>query len=222
MVSTISPNFTNSIAENLFTIVFLGKTGVGKSTTINQLFGFNWDTDNAVACTKEPQVAILNQLQYSYLPYFQVRVVDMPGIGESIEADELYMPYYQHWLPKTHSLVWVTQADTRAYKRDQIFLNKLIPLFHSSIELTIGLNKLDQLGVDEGESSFNINLNKPSQAQLRLLPEKIDDVYKIFNEVISGALPFERTQIIPYTSVYKWGLENFKSNIFSTTYSNAL
>ncbi|WP_207714160.1 GTPase [Scytonema sp. UIC 10036] len=220
-MSTIYPISTNSIIENPFTIVFFGKTGVGKSTTINQLFGFNWDTDNAVACTKEPQVAILNQLQYSDLCCFQVQVVDMPGIGESIEADEFYMPYYQYWLPKAHSLVWITQADTRAYKRDQIFLNKLIPLFHSSLLFTVALNKIDQLGVDEGERSFNIDLNEPSQAQFRLLPEKIDDVYKIFNDIISGIFPFSKTQIVPYTAVYKWGLENFKSSILSTAYSNA-
>jgi len=42
------------------TVLFFGKTGVGKSSTLNALFGLNWATDDAVACTKEPQLAYLD------------------------------------------------------------------------------------------------------------------------------------------------------------------
>ena len=139
----------------------------------------------------------------------------MPGIGESLTDDETYMPYYEEWIPQTHSLVWVTQADTRAYKRDEIFLTKLLPLFQPSLFLVVALNKIDCLGVDEGEKPFNVERGEPSEAQLNRISEKIEDVYSIFQGALNGKVGFEKEQIIPHTSVYGWGLDNLKTKIFT-------
>jgi len=197
------------------TVLFFGKTGVGKSSTLNSLFGLNWATDNAIACTKEPQIAYLDYSHYAGFSYQQVRVVDMPGIGESLTDDETYMPHYEEWIPQTHSLVWVTQADTRAYKRDEIFLTKFLPLFQTSLFLIVALNKIDCLGVDEDEKPFNLERGEPSEAQLNRISEKIEDVYRIFQGALNGKVSFEKEQIIPHTSVYGWGLDNLKTKIFT-------
>ncbi len=201
--------------KDKLTVVFFGKTGVGKSSTLNALFGLNWATDNAVACTKKPQFFDLNTSNYAEFPYQQIRVVDLPGIGESLTGDKKYMAYYKKWIPQADSLVWVTQADTRAYKRDEIFLKKLKPLFKPSLFLIVALNKIDYLGVYEGEKPFDIERGEPSNNQLKLIPEKIDDVYGIFQNAIDGKVIFGKNQIIPYTSVYGWGLEKIKLTIFS-------
>jgi uncharacterized protein len=208
---------TNQADTATLTVLFFGKTGAGKSSTLNKLFGLNWATDNAIACTKEPQFALLDSSYFSDLniPYKEIRVVDMPGIGESLSADETYLPFYEEWIPQTHSLVWVTQADTRAYKRDQIFLLKLSSLFSPSLFLTIALNKIDYLGTDEEEQPFNVEEGKPSEDQLKRIPEKIEDIYTIFNDVIGQHLSFERKQIVPYTSAYGWGLQDLKTKIIT-------
>ncbi|RMH76217.1 MAG: GTP-binding protein HSR1, partial [Cyanobacteria bacterium J007] len=111
--------------------------------------------------------------------------------------------------------VWVTQADTRAYKRDEIFLKNLKPLFKSSLYFIVALNKIDCLGVYEGEHPFNIDNREPSESQIRLIPEKIDDVYGIFQGAINGKVIFEKKQVVPYTSVYGWGLEHLKIKVLS-------
>ncbi len=201
--------------SQIFTVVFFGKAGSGKSSTLNKMFDLELKTDSAMACTKEPEPIILSRTIHKKLPLEQVRVVDMPGIGESLEADKMYMPFYEKWIPLAHSLVWVTQADTRAYKRDQIFLMNLIPLFHSSLFLTIALNKIDCLGVDTGESGFDTNLCEPSPAQLKLVPEKIDNVYSIFQEIIEEHFSFETTDVIPYSAFYNWGIQNLITKILT-------
>lgn len=215
MTDTIVPFISPDI--EVLTVLFFGKCGVGKSSTLNKLFGLNWATDNAVACTKEPQYALLDSSHFDDfgVSYKQLRVVDMPGIGESLSADETYLPFYEEWIPQAHSLVWVTQADTRAYKRDQIFLLKLSSLFNPCLFLTIALNKIDYLGIDEEEKPFNIEQGKPSEDQLKRLPEKIEDIYGIFNDVVGQSLSFERSQIVPYTSAYGWGLQNLKTKIIT-------
>jgi predicted GTPase len=139
----------------------------------------------------------------------------MPGIGESLSADEAYLSFYEEWIPQADSLVWVTQADTRAYKRDQIFLLKLSPLFRPSLFLTIALNKIDYLGVDEGQQPFNAEQGIPSEDQLKRLPEKIDDIHRIFSTVVDQHLTFEKNQIVPYTSIYGWGLQDLKTKIIT-------
>ena len=77
----------HTLNDEIFTVVFFGKTGAGKSTTLNKLFGLELDTDHAVACTKEPKAIILSRSEHQYLPLEQIRVVDMPGIGKSLEAE---------------------------------------------------------------------------------------------------------------------------------------
>jgi predicted GTPase len=205
------------LGSEVLTILFFGKCGVGKSSTLNKLFNLDWATDDAVACTKEPQWTSLDlsHPDYNNISYKEIRVVDMPGIGESLSADEAYLSFYEEWIPKADSLVWVTQADTRAYKRDQLFLLKLSPLFRPSLFLTIALNKIDYLGVDEGQQLFNTEQGIPSEDQLKRLPEKIDDIYSIFSTVVDQHLTFEKNQIVPYTSIYGWGLQDLKTKIIT-------
>jgi predicted GTPase len=234
------------LEKDRLTVVFFGKTGVGKSSTLNALFGLNWDTDHAISCTKKPQFIDftvgsrpkivcfalflliknglhrlsllllkhhLDTLKYDDFPYQKLRVVDLPGIGETPTADRKYMAYYKKWVTQADVLVWITQADTRAYKRDEIFLKKLKLFFKKSLFLILAINKIDGLGVYAGEQGFDIDKREPSPDQLRLIPEKIDDIYGVFHNALDGQIIFERSQVVPYTSVYSWGLDKLKTII---------
>lgn len=81
--------------------------------------------------------------------------------------------------------------------------------------MTIALNKIDYLGVDEGQQPFNTEQGIPSEDQLKRLPEKIDDIYSIFSTVVDQHLNFQKNQIVPYTSIYGWGLQDLKTKIIT-------
>lgn len=194
----------------------MGKTGVGKSSTLNSLFKLNSETDHSVACTKKPLIFFANDPELErYTAFPMTRIVDMPGIGESILADNEYMAFYTEWIPYANSLVWVTQADTRAYKRDQLFISKLLPFVSPGIIFTLALNKVDCLATDINQDGFNFNIQAPSSDQLKNLSEKIDDIYTVFRVVLGDNVEFKTSDIIPYTSSFGWGINDLKQQILT-------
>jgi predicted GTPase len=197
-----------------FTTVFFGKTGVGKTTTINALFGTRWATDHAKACTTEPAVEVLDRARFPGLTAESHRVVDLPGIGESLEADESYFPFYLTWASAADRLIWITQADTRAYKRDELFLERLRGCFRPHLEFILCLNKIDSLGVDEGLAGFDQERRQPSAGQLAHLPVKIADVHGLFSEALAGRVRLREENILPCSVKFDWGLHAVRQLFF--------
>lgn len=201
-------------AMSVETALVFGKTGVGKTTTLNALFGFRWRTDHAVACTDRPTVRLITHQEYPRL-LKPVQVVDLPGIGESLAKDEEYWPFYAEWIPRADRLLWITQADTRAYKRDELFLSRLMGMFKPTMRLTIGLNKADCLGVEEGCDGFDHSRRQLSNAQTSQLPAKLDDVFSLFARTLDGCLEFGAEDIVPYSASSGWGIAGLRQLFFT-------
>src|SRR5579871_6020839 len=108
-----------------FTTVVLAKTGAGKTTTLNRLTGLDWATDPVVACTTRPAEVTLTRAAHPRLNRPAHRLIDLPGLGESREADRKYLPWYREWAGRADRVLYLIQADTRAYKQDQIMLSAL-------------------------------------------------------------------------------------------------
>ncbi len=78
-----------NIEVHPLTIANFGQTGTGKTSLSNALFGVNWRTDYAVACTQT-----VTKYQGKMLPEisqgkdFTWQLCDTPGVGESEYADE--------------------------------------------------------------------------------------------------------------------------------------
>lgn len=184
------------------TIVILGKRGVGKSTTLNYLFGFALATDPAAECTTAP----FPQLVTSPLRE-QVRVVDMPGIAATVRSFQRYRRYYRHWLRRADVVVWITQANVRAYKQDQIFFRDFSRYVRPDTRLVLALSKFDTqvdgLGEHQGIAA----------ADRGLLDRKIADV-------TAEILPYtwasgDLVSVVPYSVAKKWNIEQLRSVIFA-------
>ncbi|MFZ4778146.1 MAG: GTPase, partial [Terrimicrobiaceae bacterium] len=96
------------------TICLFGQIGAGKSSLCNALFGEEKFEISAIeACTQGPQhgevVAGKNK----------IKIIDMPGVGESHSADEKYQLLYLEVMKDADLVIWALKADSRAYASDQ-------------------------------------------------------------------------------------------------------
>src|SRR5437763_13171034 len=69
-------------------IAVIGKTGVGKTSTINSLFGTDWKISHVRAATKEEQVFIYEGGRG------RLKISDLPGFAEDIDTEERYRKIY--------------------------------------------------------------------------------------------------------------------------------
>ncbi len=80
-------------------VVFIGKTGYGKSTTLNCLLGKDiFETDDIRSCTKESDYALLITNNKGIV------FCDLPGIGETRDADTKYRNEYYQFTKVSHPL----------------------------------------------------------------------------------------------------------------------
>jgi small GTP-binding protein len=100
----------------------MGKTGGGKSSLCNALFGQDVaEVDDIAACTRYPQEYTL-----AYKNGKGIALIDVPGVGESLGRDQEYAELYQRLLPELDLILWVVKADDRALSIDQQVFNSVI------------------------------------------------------------------------------------------------
>jgi hypothetical protein len=180
--------------ENTRVVVFMGKTGAGKTSTINSLFGLSWPTDNAVACTGSPMMAVVQT------GHRRVLVVDMPGIAESVDADAKYAAYYRYYFPRANHIVWVLQADTRSYAADQQSMCSLVNCLRENASLTFAVNRIDQIGAGD----WDVDTNSPSPWQAAAMAEKQSQVNDLFEWITDGKIS---TAIACVSASTRYGIE---------------
>ncbi len=181
-------------------LAIIGESGVGKSTTLNALFNAGAIVGHSRATTKNADdfsVAIFDH----HGNRGDIRVLDLPGLGESIQSAARLAEIYASALPQADAILWVHPANDRMLEFTQ---TKLVELFQGRLSehagrLVFGLNKAD----DMQPKDWRYHANIPSDTQI----ENLQDAENNFSQLISRALPSGSTvRVTTYSATQRYNL----------------
>lgn len=178
------------------TVVFIGKTGYGKSSTINALSGLACMQTSAVAgCTREPASIELKVRDHQYLS-----LIDLPGIGESEALDAQYFSLYSRILQAADAVVYLLRADTRDYSIDERALSTLFDE-QTRARLVVALNCCDKV------EPISRSALAPTPEQLVRIREKVAFIERSFD--VHG-------RVVPISADTVWNLPALAGAISAT------
>lgn len=170
-----------------------GKTGVGKSSLCNALFGQDICAISDVsACTRDPQEILLTIGDSGQ----GIKLIDVPGVGEDRKRDDEYDALYKKLLPELDLIFWVFKGDDRANASDEDFYKRLIrPYVDEGKPFIAVINQVDKI---EPFREWNETENAPGIKQLKNIKEKCSHV--------ANFLKLPVTQVIPVSANERYGL----------------
>ena len=125
-------------------VIAIGKSGYGKSTTLNALIGEPaFETNDTQGCTRTMQSA-----EYSFPTCdenFNFSLADLPGIGENPELDKGYIDLYRVAINKSHVVIYFLKADQRDYSIDEWAFSRLFQASEDKRKVILVLNAIDKV-----------------------------------------------------------------------------
>lgn len=181
-------------------IAVIGKTGVGKSSTINALFGSTLAVSHTKSCTQLEEVVKVKRGAKSLI------VFDMPGLLEDIDADEVHKETYAKVIPQCDVAVWVLDAADRAIAEDQKMLRDVVGPAKPDLlaRLVIGLNKVDEIQPGEWIGPANI----PSRTQKESIERRIADITQ---KLLKVCPDLKADRIVPYSALRRYRLTKLRN-----------
>jgi predicted GTPase len=154
--------------------IFIGKTGYGKSTTLNKICSQEFfKTDDINSCTKTLFSA---EYRFHARKNYYFSLCDLPGIGESINSDKAYLGYYSEMLKKSHCVIYVMRADQRDYSKDLEILKPMLGSKLHKNKIMLAVNFIDKIEPVSRSSPY-----KPSEEQLENIKKKLLAIHKTFS-----------------------------------------
>lgn len=190
-----------------YNICFLGRTGNGKSSLINNLFGLSLPTDPLVSCTKTlSSTTILSQGKSNY---DAITVFDTPGIGE-FSSVVPYQKYYEHSVNQSHCIVLVTTLDRTDAPAQRLLLSLKDFIEHGKdVRFVIALNHIDSR-VTVGSADdvvWDDVANMPTPCRLAQIEQRIEEIKRKFD---GKFLPFD---VVPVCAIRQYGISELMKKI---------
>lgn len=151
-----------------------GKTGAGKSSLCNAIFGQHiCEIGDILACTRNPQDVLLNMGGNG------IKLIDVPGVGESTERDEEYAKLYSKLLPELDVVLWLIRADDRALATDERFYRDIVkPHIDQNKPFFFVISQVRKINPDK---EWNEETNEPGPTQSANVEQKIKAVTEQFD-----------------------------------------
>jgi predicted GTPase len=187
------------------TVLFFGKTGAGKTTLINALFGLRLYTDNTQAATRALQRVPVELVYGSADTAISLTVVDVPGFAESQAADDRHRELYADTVPLANHIVWAIQAHPRVFKPDQLALLSLRGLIPTTTRLTVAMTHVDTIGPNDWDKSEN----RPSPDQAKSIAEQVDNILR----KLSAIYPLTADDVFPCSPTKVYGIDEIRQRV---------
>lgn len=188
----------NGILSYQPSVGVFGKTGAGKSSLCNAVFGKDvCEISDIAGCTRKPQEVILE------LGGKGIKLLDVPGVGESNDRDKEYADLYRSLLPELDLVLWVIKGDDRAFSSDETFYKNLVrPYVDKGRPFVVVLNQVDKI---EPFREWDMAVNQPGAKQASNIDQKRKNVAEIFGLPLSC--------VIPVSANERYGLVNLVDRI---------
>ncbi|MFC9329590.1 GTPase family protein [Kitasatospora sp. NPDC057015] len=192
-------------AANPPRIAVIGKAGVGKTTTINSVFSVRMHTSHALQGTSAAQLK-----RFELTGGGTLEVIDLPGLGESIEDDRVFAGIYREELPKADVVLYVLSAEERLLAEDQrIFDEVVLPAFRAGSataggrvrRLVIGLNKIDIIG----PGKWDDEINYPDEQKEESIRRRAADIAAKLSDLVPDLVP---ENIVHYSAERRFRLHD--------------
>jgi len=200
-------------------IVFMGKTGAGKSSTCNAVFGQTAFRESPVDVgTRECQVEIVDE---------KLTIVDVPGLGEGGKYSEEYRNLYRKILTngvidrrtgksfKIDAIIWLIKSGDRALQVDHDFYKDVFVRDDDSglsdtSRLIFAISQADAMEpIDPDEQgSWDRSHGRPGTAQAANLDKKRRQIADLFG--------IESNLVIEFSSKKRYNLDRLLERVIST------